>query len=313
MKETYENVLPWYLAQLEAGHRAALATLVRADGSSPRPVGSQIAVTQDGRHFGYITGGCAEAAIHDEAVQVIRTGTPRLLRYGEGSAFMDIQLPCGAGIDVLISSPTLSAIEEVLSGLSARQPVALNLLGDADTAPKMRGFTQDPAPDETWVKNYTPAPALQIIGRGPIVAALATLAATADFEVHVATPDTDISDASFPATAVDHMTTPERYSPAFTDQWSAGVLLFHDHEWEPPTLLKLIRTDCFYLAALGSQKTHAQRCEQLRGMGVEEKQLARISGPAGLDIGARTPQEIAVSILAEVIAAFRKSEPVKGA
>ncbi len=306
MKETYENVLPWYLAQTRQGKRIALATLVTADGSSPRPVGSQIAVAEDGQHYGYITGGCAETAIHDETVQVIRTGQAKLLRYGAGSSFMDIQLPCGAGIDVLVSMPSPSDIEAALRTLEARRPARLLLLPADQEAPIVSGFLSAPVIARDWTRDYTPAPALQIIGRGPIVTSLAHLAMTADFEVQVSSPDTDVLAMLCEVVATTPLTTPDRYTPSFTDVWSAGVLLFHDHEWEPPLLQKLLGTECFYLAALGSNKTHTQRCAHLTSLGIDRAQIDRISGPAGLDIGARTPQEIAVSILAELVAAYRQ-------
>ncbi|MCI5045343.1 MAG: XdhC family protein [Aquisalinus sp.] len=306
MKETYENVLPWYAAQARQGKRIALATLVAADGSSPRPVGSQIAVTEDGHYYGYITGGCAETAIHGEAVQVIRSSQAKLLRYGAGSSFMDIQLPCGAGIDVLVSMPSLSEIESTLSTLETRHPARLLLLPADQEAPIVSGFLSEPFVARDWTREYTPTPALQIIGRGPIVTSLAHLAITADFEVQVSSPDTDVVAMLAEGIATSHLTTPDRYAPSYSDVWSAGVLLFHDHEWEPPLLQKLLGTECFYLAALGSNKTHAQRCEHLTSLGMDRAQIDRISGPAGLDIGAQTPQEIAVSILAELVAAYRQ-------
>ena len=121
-----ENVLPFWLEARQNGQQVCLITLVGIDGSAPRPLGSQMAVSADGRSVGYITGGCAEAALIAEAMNVMSTGRARLIRLGEGSPYKDISLPCGSGIDAFLH-PAIDRdiVLNVHTQLTHRAPCAL--------------------------------------------------------------------------------------------------------------------------------------------------------------------------------------------
>jgi xanthine dehydrogenase accessory factor len=288
-----------------------LVTLVGIDGSAPRPLGSQIAVSEIGEALGYITGGCAEAAIIAEAQDCIAKGENRLLRYGEGSPYKDIALPCGSGIDVYFDTGIQTAqIEAILEQLSKRKSVSL-LTNIAAHLTEV-GEYENPLPqlnNNDFTKPYTPTFKLHIAGKGPVVPALARLASQSGFIVEAASPEAEtLQKIPDDIDVRKHLKSPESYAPALLDPWCAAVTLFHDHEWEPPILTHFLASPCFYVGALGSRNTHQTRLDILEGQGVSTDQLARLRGPVGLDIQASTPTEVAISILAEIIQTHRTKE-----
>ena len=290
-----ENVIPQLLAWRAAGLASALVTLAGVDGSAPRRPGSQMAVNAHGEYLGHISSGCAEAAIVAEAVAAIEAGAARTVRFGAGSKYIDVVLPCGSGIDVhfdpLITSPALQCVQ---SAISVRQPARLEIALAADAMTGQR----------TFIRHYSPALRIVIAGRGVGVDYVAALARTLEWEVMVASPDeATLARVAPVANATHHLTTPGDFDPAWIDSHSAVVLLFHDHEWEPPILAACERTPAFYVGALGSRRTHAQRMQLLELSGCMAAFIASIHSPAGLDIGAMNPPEIALAIVAEILAA----------
>ncbi len=292
-----ELTLDAWLDYRRSGQKAALLTLVQVDGSAPRPIGSQIAVSANGDKVGYITGGCAEASLVTEALDAIAENENRIRRYGEGSPYMDVQLPCGAGIDVHIAVDLeIEVIAEVVSALTARRKA--NLVLDLANA----------GGDGAYRREYAPRTQLAIVGKGPVTPALARLGAAAGMSVNVQSPEPETLEAADAfADIATPLTTPHNFSVASLDEWTAAAVLFHEHDWDPPILAGLLKSPCFYVGALGSRKTHAERVETLRALGVEAKEIARVSGPIGIDIRAKSPEEIAVSIIAEVIGERRRT------
>jgi xanthine dehydrogenase accessory factor len=309
--EFSDNVLPFWLEKAKAGHEMCLATLVNIDGSAPRPLGSQIAIAGDGTALGFITGGCAEAAIIAEALQAIKAGENRLVRYGEGSPYKDIALPCGSGIDVYFDV-TLNpeTVEQISAQLAGREPTHLRIDLGGKESRVVEGKKALPIADNGYfTKPYTPQFKLFIVGKGPVVPALAALADQASFDVEIASPETETLARIADTTGRKiHLKSPTEYAPGSLDRWCVGVTLFHDHEWEPTILEHFLNSQCFYVGALGSRTTHATRLETLKATGIGADKLARLRGPVGLDIQASTPTEIAISILAEIIQTFRTAE-----
>ena len=302
-----DNVIPYACQWLADGSRVALITLVGVDGSSPRPVGSQVAVREDGEFVGLISGGCVEAALVHEARAAMAEGKNRLLRYGKGSPYFDIQLPCGSGIDILID---VTFDGDVLMSLQqfqlAREPVMLciklqealnNESGYLHLEPYSgRQNPQKNSDAGTFVRYYPPTARLLAFGRGEIFQQVITLAPAIGFEVIAVSPDKPNELARLQTLA-----NPTHFDPTWCDAWTAAALLFHDHEWEGPILQNLLASDCFYIGALGSQRSQKLRQDWLTAHGVGQEKIGRIKGPIGLDIGSRTPPEIAISILAEII------------
>ena len=306
-----DNVLPFWLAKAKAGHKMCLVTLVGIDGSAPRPLGSQIAVATDGDAQGYITGGCAEASIVAEALALIKKGENQLVRYGEGSPYKDIALPCGSGIDVYFDTMIRQdQIQQLLDSLEKRNP--LSLVSDLTNGSAQIKPYESRLPErveDVFTRPYVPAFKLYIAGKGPVVPALAALAVQAGVRVEAASPETatlaEIGDHDVIKT---HLNAPEDYRPQPLDPWCAAVTLFHDHEWEPPILTHFLNSDCFYVGALGSRTTHATRLQTLSQFDLTQDRLESLRGPVGLDIQASTPTEVAISILAEIIQTYRTAE-----
>jgi xanthine dehydrogenase accessory factor len=313
-----ENVLPHVLNWRARGEDAALITLIGVEGSGPRPVGSQMAVSSSGDWIGQITSGCAESQLVGHAIEAMQARRPRLERYGRGSKYFDIQLPCGSGIDVYFDplAPT-GLLENIEAARRARQPVALEFVATIEGDPGHRlvplgisGPAKDRLripgsldADRRFSRRYLPALRIVVAGRGPAVHALTHLAVLLGWSVIAASPDRDTLDALRPlCEAVQYLPKPESFDPSVIDGWSAAVLLFHDHDWEPPILSRMLRTEGFYIGALGSRQTHRVRREALQALGHSARDIEKVRGPIGLDIGARNPPELALAIAGEILA-----------
>ncbi len=306
--ETSDYLLPVWLSESKAGHSVCLVTLIAVEGSSPRPLGSQIIVSTSGHCIGYITGGCAEAAIKVEALDVIKSGKSRMVRYGEGSPYKDIILPCGSGLDILFS-PNIDykLIQDIHMKRTARKPVALSF----NLANGQVEITKYASPVSSLHRNhfyrpYAPQTRLEIIGKGPVVLALAHLADLSGFDISVSSPETDTLSAINSETIhTTHILKPQEFIAQTLDKWTACALLFHDHDWEYPILDSLLKSEAFFIGALGSRKTQTLRAETLLKRGVTSELIDRLHAPIGIDIQASTPNEIAISILSEIIMTYR--------
>ena len=304
-----DNVLPDLATWSERGERCALVTLVGVDGNAPRAEGAQMAVSERGQWAGYISGGCLEQAIALEAVQAIKAGKPRLLRYGKGSPYFDIQLPCGSGLDVLVEPfENEGLIREMRGRMERREPFALRIgleSGNAaiEAVSDGAGNPQSHQNGTGFVRVYTPPLRCLIIGSSPIAVKLAELSASTGFETHFYAPDVETLPA-LPAEVRVHPLLPGTKFPA--DRWTAAVLAFHDHEKELPVFSDLLRGPCFFVSAIGSRKAHAARQLALESAGFSGADIARIQSPAGLVPELKSAPLVAVSILAQVVAAARE-------
>jgi xanthine dehydrogenase accessory factor len=305
-----DNVLPDLARWSERGERCALVTLVGVDGNAPRAEGAQMAVSESGQWAGYISGGCLEAAIALEAQQAIKAGKPRLLRYGKGSPYFDIQLPCGSGLDVLVEPfENESLIRDMRARMERREPFALRIdleSGAAiiEAAPAGSGDSpQSHSEGKGFIRVYTPPLRCLIIGSSPIAVKLAELSASTGFETHFYAPDVE-NLPSLPAEVRTHQLLPGTRFPA--DRWTAAVLAFHDHEKELQVFSQLLRGPCFFISAIGSRKAHAARQVALESAGLSRHEIDRIQSPAGLVPELKSAPLVAVSILAQVVAAARE-------
>ncbi len=288
--ELIQTALSW----LDAGHQIALATLVNIEGNAPYPVGSQMLVNDQGTYVGQITGGCAETAIADQAVSAMRNDDNPTLRYGLDSPFFDIQLPCGSGIDVYfdcnLTNENLSQIASRLNQRKAYVQVLETGIG-------------------RFERHYLPSKRLIVFGQGPILVLLAELAIKSGFDV-ACVAQNEHTEALLSAADLDSVSLLEARSTFASnlDEFSAMVSLFHEHDLEVDLLAEALNTKAFYIGALGSKRTHNARLQSLRDLGIDQLLLSKIHGPVGLDIGANTPAQIAVSILAEVIEQLNRVE-----
>ncbi len=301
-----DNVFP-YLERWTTSDslRCALITLVGIDGASPRALGAQMAVAEDGRYAGYISGGCLEQAIALEAVAAIEANAHRLVRYGKDSPYFDIRLPCGSGLDLFIQPmPDRALIDNVNRRIKAREKFALTINLAQGSAEVLIASDPQPNPHDAdiFIRPFTPPLRCLVIGSSPIAISLVTLGLASDFEVLFYTSDTDSPTAQIACIEALPLRSQQEFP---TDKWTAALLAFHDHEQEIPVFTQLLKSDCFHIAAIGSRKAHHQRELALQGEFTQEE-IARIKSPAGLISGLKTAPHVALSILAELVSVARQ-------
>ncbi|MCH2456549.1 MAG: NTP transferase domain-containing protein [Henriciella sp.] len=293
MQQTYpehpEDVLSQWLDWHEAS-RVALVVVTGIEGGAVRAPGALMAVREDGAMAGYISGGCIDSDVALQAQNALRAGKAKQLRYGAGSPFTDLPLPCGGAIEVtIIPDADLIQIKAVRDQLSAREAAQLNLEALGDFRPL-----------------YVPKPRLRIAGRGADCLALARVAVAAGLDIRLQLRDgEDVAAAAAQGFAdVTALETPSDIPTANDDEWTAFILMFHDTHWEGPLLKQALEGPAFYIGAVGSRKTHARRTEALKVDGIDEVAVARIRGPIGLIPSMRDASMLAISVLAEVVASY---------
>lgn len=285
---------------LEEGERVALVIVTVTEGGAVRNVGAMMTVSESGDSFGYISGGCIDADVRLHAIQCLHDGKLRSLRYGAGSPFKDIRLPCGGGIDLAVFPVrTGSELTQLIEPLSARRPVKLSVSNEGIQSPGSAAVLF-----HTIIK---PKLALRIAGRGADCLALARMSRAAGIEARLQLPDEDDFAAAQAAgfSSLDRLQTPTDLPPVRDDAWTAFVLMFHDRDWEVPLLRQAINGPAFYLGAVGSQKTREKRNEALRAAGLDHAAISRIRGPIGLVPSMRDASMLAISTLAEIVACFQ--------
>ena len=304
-----EDVLGDMIAWRAQGLRTALVTLVAIDGNTPRPLGAQMAVAEDQRFSGYLSGGCIEQAIALEACQAITAGQNRLVRYGKGSAYLDVQLPCGSGLDLYFDQGlTADVLESIAERRATRRPFTLvtdlvrgeSRIEDAvrETACVLRG--------DAFHRAYLPPVRVLLAGGGPALIAVAALLKVAGLDMHIITPD-DAVRAELSARGIDAhgLIDVRAVEDDFGDPWTAAVVAFHEHAWEAPVLARILTRPYFYVGVMGSRKAHETRLAALREMGVRDEDIARLKSPIGMIGGAKSRVTLAAGILADVLAAAK--------
>jgi xanthine dehydrogenase accessory factor len=312
-------------AWLAAGQPAALATVIATWGSSPRPPGSKLAVNRAGEMVGSVSGGCIEAAVIEQALQVMDGAAPRTVEYGVTDEMAwEVGLACGGRVEVFVEP--VGDLAPLLAARRAKRPVALITDLDGGERRLVEAGADDPLAAEIaealrtdrartvesgggrlFVEPHNPPLRLAIIGAVHIAQPLAAIAAAVGFAVIVIDPRGAFATAArFPGVDLRGGWADEELEALAIDGRTAIVALTHDPKIDDPGLQVALRSPAFYVGALGSKKTQARRRERLAAAGFEAPEIDRISGPVGLAIGARTPAEIAVSILAEVIEVLRR-------
>ena len=316
-----------------AGHGVALAFVIRTWGSSPRPVGSVMVVRDDMTVEGSVSGGCVEGAVIDAALESLATGAGQRLDFGVAdAAAWEVGLSCGGQIAVLVTPVAdgglpvagLAALVDDMAArragavtLDARSGAMLDTASDdappdapPETTPEITANSVLSADETRFTFSHQPPRRVVIVGGVHITQFLAPMARQAGYDVIVIDPRAVFSaESRFPGTVCLTAWPDEALAELQPDARTAIVTLTHDPKIDDPGLQAALASDSFYIGCLGSRRTHAARCDRLREAGFGDRDLARIHGPVGLDIGARTPAEIAVSILAQMIAVERKGMP----
>ena len=310
--------LDWHAA----GRRVALATVVQTWGSAPRPVGSQLVIDADGAMEGSVSGGCVEGAVIVEALEAIEDGQPRLLHFGvsDDEAFA-VGLACGGEIKVLVEpvgrAVPVAILEELVARKNRAEPVAYVTSLDVGK-PRLEGA--DSFPDrfrmdqsgiledgQTFVAIHNPPLRMIIVGAVHIAQHLVPMAQACGYAPILIDPRPAFgSEARFPGVTIADDWPDEALSALKPDARTAVVTLTHDPKLDDPAIKAALGSAVFYIGCLGSTRTHAKRVARLEEAGFTAAQIARLHAPVGLDLGGRHPAEIAVSIMAQVIARLRK-------
>ncbi|MBU2993014.1 XdhC family protein [Octadecabacter sp. 1_MG-2023] len=291
------DVLAQVAAYVRSGQRFVLITSVDIKGGSARDLGSLAVVNDEGEMTGYMSNGCIDQDILLQALECLQSGTARMLRYGDGSPFHDLTLPCGGSLSIWIDpAPDTVALMEAYTALLARTPATLTFYPCSDPNQGTDAITIA----------YQPKVALTLAGRGAIFRATAKVAHAIGLDVTGFSPDLHDLDAVLPycLTPPTHVTSQQGAINLDLDATSGFLTLFHDHDWEPAFLVAALGTTAGFIGALGSTRTHAARLSQLANMGVCEQDLQRITGPIGLVPSLRNADLIAISALAEIAQAF---------
>jgi xanthine dehydrogenase accessory factor len=336
MREIADGLAAWRAA----GLRFAVATVVRTFSSAPRGPGAAMAVAENGEVLGSVSGGCVEGAVYDLALTALQTSEPTLQRYGvsDEEAF-EVGLTCGGTIDILVQPADFPEFADVLGAILASQPVAMvsargrhlvvrpdrftGELGDPGlTAAAARQATGMLAHGTTamidlgehgeermdqvgiFVQSFAAPPRMLVFGAIDFAGAVARIGKFLGYHVVVcdARP-VFATHRRFPDADELVVQWPHRYLADTTvDPSTVICVLTHDPKFDVPLLEAALRTPAGYIGVMGSRRTHSDRLQRLRELGMDERALARLSAPIGLDLGARTPEETAVAIAAEIIA-----------
>jgi len=314
-------------AWLEAGRPVALATVIDTWGSAPVRTGGQMAVVDVDEFQGSVSGGCVEADVIAAGLDVIETGKPETLSFGiADETAWRAGLACGGKIRVHVSKldpkTDLDFVKKLDAAAAAREPIVV-MTRLADGARQIYDGTNstDPAiaeairrahsgvdkSGETFLHALTPPPRIIIVGATHIGQHLATMATASGYDVKVIDPRTAFaSPARFDPSQLITGWPEDSFKQLAADPFSAVVTLTHVDHIDDDALTIALKSPCRYIGSLGSRKTHARRVERLKAAGFSDTEIARINAPVGLNIDAETPGEIATSILAQIIASFRK-------
>jgi xanthine dehydrogenase accessory factor len=330
VKEVLADIERWR----ERGERFAVATVVATRRSAPRPVGAKFAVSESGEMAGSVSGGCVESDVFEHACEVLEGSRPQLLSYGIADELaFSVGLPCGGEIDVFVESSPDELVERLLRVMETQERAVLFTVVEgeplgAELLVTEAGETLGNGPEElvgrvddllrrgrntlvdlddgakAFAEIYGPAPRLLVIGAVDTAESLCAVAkqigwhtivadARGKFATKERIPSADELLVAWPQEAI------EQVRP---DYQTAVVVLTHDDKFDVPAIQGALGTEAFYIGALGSRRNQERRRERLLEAGVEESEFARVSGPTGLDIGADTPAETALSILGEILA-----------
>ena len=275
-----------------------------------RNPGTIMGVAENGQFAGSLSGGCIENAVVAEALDVLKTTSPRLVRFGAGSPYLDIKLPCGGGLDLHFARLEGDAfVSRSLASVDARSPFSIEVGPEgAEHLQNWQSQTFDPQA-RRGVFGQWPEPKLQIIGHGAGVETLSNLALSSQCSVRVLTPDERIIErlakSNIETRKLDTITQTEALK---SDPWTATIFLFHDHDWEIALMERALDLPHFYIGAMGGRRAHAFRSEALTARGVSQAQIDSIRAPIGLFHSSRDPQTLALSTLAEVIRTYHETD-----
>jgi xanthine dehydrogenase accessory factor len=309
VREILETLAGW----TAEGLRAATATLVKTERSAPREPGAVMAVSERGDVAGSLTGGCVEPALYEEARAVLAGEPARLVTYGiaDEDAF-EVGLPCGGTVHIFVAEADREIVRGLATAARLEEPVALSLTVSGPRTGTQElvaldGRSEPTLEGDVFFLPLLPRPRMYLFGAVDHAAAVARVGGLLGYQVTVcdARPPF-LTRERFPEPDELVVAWPHEFMRgAYVDERTAICVLTHDHKFDVPLLRAALASPAGYIGALGGKKTNADREERLRAEGVGDEELARIHAPIGLDIGARTPEEVAVAVAAQIVALRR--------
>ena len=307
------DLLPTLSGWHADGRRVAIATVVERRGSAPRDAGASLALNDLGEIAGSVTGGCVEPSVIGETQEVLDGGAARLREYGiaDETAFQ-VGLACGGTVGILIARLDTGFIPELQDAVRADRPIAFGItaagaaIGEQRLVAAASESSLAELDGETvFVHAFNPRPAMYVFGAIDHAAALARVGKLLGYRVTVCDARAAfVTPERFPEADELVVEWPDRFlRQARVDERTAICVLTHDEKFDVPALIAALETPAVYIGAMGSRVTTSDREERLRAEGVDDAGLARIHAPIGLAIGARSPEEVAVAIGAEIVEA----------
>jgi xanthine dehydrogenase accessory factor len=306
----HQHVFQFLVDQIATGRSCVLVTVLSVEGSAMRGPGTHMAVCEDRSFAGSLSGGCIENAVVAEACDALQQGAPRVVRFGSGSPYLDIRLPCGGGLDLHFQPLSDGALaRQCHAAIAARQPFSIAIEdGVARFAKGWRNSAFDPDMGTSSFGHW-PGLRLVLVGHAAAMVSLARLARSMDIEVLALSPDdrliAQLKSQNCPVGKLMH-TADSTFLKS--DPWTAIAFLFHDHEWENALIRAVLALPHFYIGAMGGRQAHAVRCEALKAVGVAATAIQTIHAPIGMFHSSRDPDTLALSILAEIISEYHASD-----
>ncbi len=295
-----EDVRPALRLAHQGNQALVLATLVAVEGGGPRPVGTQMVFSPAGVS-GYFSGGCLESDVADHADACLADGAPRRLVYGQGSPWPDIQLLCGARIEIFLERVPAGdpVLDQLLEAQTARRPVVW--ISDG-TLRRCVAPDAETAWEGAVARRHDPTPRLVVFGSDPTALAIAQLGAQSGFETTLVRPKGPEAEPPITGVAYRRDEPQAALDLIGTDAWTAIAIATHSLEIDRTALAAALPSAAGYVGLLGARKRLAERLAPLRADGIEEAVLQRVHAPIGLDIGGKAPWEVAVSVIGEIMA-----------
>lgn len=327
VQTTVKDILDTLERWTSEGLRVATATVVKTERSAPRDPGAMLAVSERDEIAGSVTGGCVEPAVYEEAREVLAGGEPRLRTYGiDDEEAFEVGLPCGGTVHIFVDSLDPSLVPRIAEAVRDERPVALEVAisgprigakrlvssGDGASGELLaRGETAILEVDdgELFVNSFAPRPNMYVFGAVDHAAAVAQIGRFLGYRVTVCDARAKFATRERFAD-VDELVVdwPDRFlEQAPVDERTVICVLTHDHKFDVPLLKVALDTPAGYIGAMGSRRTNEDRADRLKAEGITDEQLERVNAPIGLDIGSRTPEEVAIAVAAEVVDTFRKT------
>jgi xanthine dehydrogenase accessory factor len=314
VKDVLDTLQRW----LADGQRVAVATVVKTERSAPREPGAVLAVSERGEVVGSVTGGCVEPAVYDEARAVLEGEPPRLRTYGiaDEEAF-EVGLPCGGTVHIFIDLAERDVVDGIARAVKEEEPIALEMAVSGPRIGSKRLVSPNgdtrlvETPDEdVFVNTFAPRPNMYVFGAVDHAAAVASVGRFLGYRVTVCDARAKfVTEERFPDVDALVVAWPDEFlRNAPVDERTAICVLTHDHKFDVPLLEVALESPAGYIGAMGSRRTNKERAERLEERGVSAEALERVHAPIGLDIGSRTPEEVAIAVAAEIVATFRKQK-----